>query len=464
MNFLIKALLTSLLLSISISELFAQQGIDDFMGPDYILPVPGIKKMKKLHSSGLVEETAWSENGIWEYDKLIFENGDFGGFSSWRYSAQTGIATIYMVDPETRDTVVTGNKKFNELGLLKEENVFLPKSSAHRMYFGYDEIGLLSEKVIEKLEDSELFIIQRDTLGRKDSVLVFSGKSPDRDFLKEWQKYTYPSDSTYIIKSYHIESRDSSRKLFRVPGYFVADLTEYYNFQRTFVWPDTSLFAEKAIKRVKKGDTLEVTLEFSSWNSHYRVFNDTLSEYYFIQQYLPKTNYGTFTYRKGSAEGLKMEEGQFRINGQLDTIWVSSVKSRFDRQGRLRNRVVYRGEPGKSPILRDLQFVHTDTSVREIRSFDQNGLKYQHEIERPDIHSNLIYHIVKKRWDSSLDRWEVYFEEKRNFDHAGREIYFEDSRAQIYRRYNAFGLCIEEEFISKLGDLPRRWEIEIEYY
>lgn len=439
------------------------------MGPDYLPPMPDIKLVTKIHSSGVVEERLYDKNGHWEYDKIYLEDGSFGGFKSWNYDAQTQRARIYLVEPEDRDTITCGWKRFNREGNLVEEKTIFPESEISTLTYQYSKNNCLILKQFQKNDGKRYETVYfRDTLDdcRIDSLHIFENDQTKGKFLAQKQIFTYDTDTTYSV-AYYDEKNDFLKPtgvwLFSQDGYRLKNITPREDFDNGFSWPDSSLYVSYIDSLIGR-DTVEFKIESSGRISNYRMVRSGNGKNFIVSALYPGTSYEMTTYRKESRTGQIIEEGQFRVNAERDTLWVGGFRHKLDDRGRLIKRTIYANEPGFSDIRSETLYTYSDSSVTILKEFETKKLRQRIETEKPDIHSHLIYSITRKVWDDQQDNWVVLSREKHDYDAMGREIFFEDDRQQIFRRFNEYGVCIEEEVISKLGELPKRWELDISFY
>jgi hypothetical protein len=434
------------------------------MGPYYSAPFPGAEKIVKIHSSGLREISLFDKYGNWLEDRVLLDEDVFGGLKSWRYSQKDRKAILFLVEPESPDTILMGFKEFDSSGRLVKESIFFPSSDARNIRYQYESNGVV-RKEIEREEELLLETFNVDSLNRLSEIVSYLISDSISRELVSRISYSYDTDSTYIRSEFSLPNGDIIKERYYAEGRFISDLTNYSNFKQPFEWPDTTILAKATqIDTIFTGDTIAVRCAFGDTEAYFKIKREdgVGRGDVFFSNYLPHSPYEKVTFAS-YGEGRRSIEGQYRINNNRDTVWAGSVIQRFDLEGRLKNRVVFEGAPKSSKILRDITFSYSDSSVTSVLLFEQKGQKYKNEIIRPSLHSPHIYSIKKMVWMGSQDEWKTYFYEYRKYDTLGNEIYFEDARAQIYRRFDDRNNCIGEDYISKLGELPRRWELEISY-
>ena len=405
----------------------------------------------------------FSEGGIWLSEKVIFEDSTFGGFKSWRYNAQSYTATLYFVDAESHDTIIIGKKTFDRGGRLLEDVGLSNLYRDSTINYLYTDTSLDKKEIISDKVHEIWNYKYRD--GLLDSILIFDLLA-DKNKLRRVQKIIQSERENYIIESKDFGSKsDSSRILYGKYGQKLKDLTQYNTFYHTFFWPDTNLskYAHR-IDTLSSKDTLKVRYFYENGSAEYHVVHDPKGKISYFGQFFPNTPFGTVTFVKSKGDGLIKEESQYRLNSKSDTIWVGCNVLRYDRLGKLKNRLVYKGKKKIENLLRDEVITYTDTSVISTINYSLEGVKYKNTVERPGLHDIRKLHEKKERWDPIEERWVLYFEESRKFDEHENIVEFKDLYKEIYREYDEFNRCISEETISLTGELPKSWQVVFEHW
>jgi len=439
----------------------------DFNGPENHLHFPGAKNLIKSFSSGIQEISSYYQDGNWHYRKTLLDDGSMVGYRSWKYNASLKSADIFLIEQETKDTIILAKKEFDSEGRV------LSHISLTRYYsdstFNYEyENGKLHSKTIKSSEKREYYEYTFKN-GLVDSVYIHDLIDTDT-LIKKYQNFIWYENGNYLKKTTNLintEGINFSSELYNSLGIKIKDLTIYDNFYHAFQWPDTSVFSRlEKVDTLAIGDTLRLRGRFNTGSRDFLITRGDQNEIVFFGHYIPGTSYGTTTFIEEQNDGRLKKHGQFRLNSEKDTVWVGVHVLRFDQRDRLRNRLVYKGKESAENLIRDVLFTYTDTSVTSIREYydEKIGVNYKHTVERPNLFSNYTYLEKKEKWDPVYEAWEVYFEIKREYDNNWQEIYFSDLNKEIIRKFNNDAVCLEEQILYSDGRLPEGWWMEIEYW